>query len=64
MYLKYRQKFIGKTTYTFEINEQFDLFVQNDINTQDTKQTKKLDKTSIMIKPKYGEKHHPVRKTI
>ena len=53
MYLKYRQKSVGKTTYNFEINEQFDPFDQNDINLQDTNQTKKLTKTTIMIKPEF-----------
>ena len=57
MYLKYREKAVGKTPFEYVIAEKFDPFDKNDINALVTKPSKVLNKTSIMVRPNYGDSH-------
>ena len=55
MYLKYREKSEGRTPYEYEINSKFDPFDKSDENSLATKTGKKLNMSSILIKPRYGD---------
>merc|ERR1712059_171877 len=57
MYLKYREKALGKTPFEFVIADKFDPFDKNDINALVTKPSKILNKTSILVRPNYGDNH-------
>ena len=57
MYLKYRERAVGKTPYEYVISEKFDPFDKNDTNALVTKPSRVLNKTSIMIRPNYGDNH-------
>ena len=55
MDLKYWEKSEGRTPYDYEINSKFDPFDKTDENNLATKTGRKLNMSSILIKPKYGE---------
>ena len=55
MYLKYGEKPDGRTPFEFEISDKFNPFDKNYANTLATKSGKKLNKSSILIKSRYGE---------
>ena len=54
MFLKYKQKNLNKTRYDYEVYQSYDPFDKDSEYNKALKSSKALNKTSILIKPKFG----------
>ena len=54
MFLKYKEKNQNKTIFDYEIYQSYDPFDKESEYNKALKSSKTLNKTSILIKPKYG----------